>query len=84
MAKQTTPSRVAVETKIGRIVFRSKPNGAFIVRMKGQDRIRIRLNKESGSWEADAKYFNKHGVETIWMGRTAKMAYKEAIKAAWF
>ena len=84
MAKQPTPSRVAVETKIGRIVFRSKPNGTFIVRMKGQERIRIRLHKNSGLWEADGKYFNKHGVETIIEGKTPERAYKEAIKAFWF
>ncbi len=83
MVKQTTPSRIAVETKIGRIVFRAKPNGAFICRLKGQERIRIRQNKTSGLWEADAKSFNRVGAELIVEGKSPDQTYQRAIKSFW-
>jgi hypothetical protein len=81
MANQTTPSRVAVETKIGRIVFRKKPNGSFVCRLKGQERIRIRLR--DNEWEADAKSFNRIGAELIIAGKTPEQAFKRAIKSFW-
>lgn len=83
-ADQTTPSRVAVETKIGRIVFRAKPNGAFICRLKGYERIRIRQNKNSGLWEADGKSFNRIGAELIVEGKSPDQVYKRAVMAFWF
>lgn len=82
MAK-TSPAvtRIAVDTRIGRLVFRVRPNGSIVVRTKGQERIRIR--ERDGEFEADGKLFNRFGVETIVMGKTAEQCYKRAVKQFW-
>lgn len=83
MAKSTAPSRVVVETTIGRLVFKSHPNGSFVVRCKGRERIRIRLAKDQKAWEADAKSFDRYGVETIMLGKTPEQAYRRAVFHLW-
>jgi len=80
MVNSTT--RVAVETKIGRIVFRAKPNGAFIARCQGQDRIRIR--ERNGRWEADANgTVDETNTFTKLAASSPELAYKRAVKAFW-
>ena len=85
MAKSTTPSRVVVETKIGRVVFKSRPNASFVVRCTGRERIRIRPAKNPDSkkaaWEADAVDFD--GIESIVLGKTAEEAYRRAVFLFW-
>lgn len=89
MAQSTTPTaeRVVVETKAGRFVFKSRPNGSFVVKCKGFERIRIRPAKNPASkdvqWEADGKEFNRVGAETIITGKNPQQAYKRAVAHFW-
>lgn len=77
MAKSTQVTKVTVETKIGKLRFRQTPNGAFIVRCKGFDRIRIRQDRDGG-YLADAK-----GHPDVLWGRTPEKAYRQAVKQFW-
>lgn len=76
-------SKIVVDTKIGKLRFRQTPKGAFIVRCRGQERIRIRLDRATGEWEADARDFNKAGAEKIVLAKTPELCFKRAIRAFW-
>ena len=81
MAKSTVPARIAVETKIGRIVFRAKPNGSFVVRTKGRDRIRI--YPVGDAWEATTAGKNDGDMHFVTSATSPEQAYKRAIKSFW-
>jgi hypothetical protein len=81
MAKSTViaaASKIAVETTIGKLRFRKTPRGAFIVRCRGQERIRIRLDRDSGKWQADQK-----GYDSIVFGATPELCFKRAVRLFW-
>jgi hypothetical protein len=83
MAKSAISHRITVETKIGKIKFVQKPNGSFVVRTKGKERIRIRQARDGKIFEADAKEFNSVGAETIVVGKTPEQTFKRAVKHFW-
>lgn len=86
MAKSTViaaASKIVVDTKIGKLRFRQTPKGAFIVRCRGKERIRIRLDRATGEWEADARDFNKAGAEKIVLAKTPELCFKRAVRQFW-
>lgn len=77
-------SKIVVDTKIGKLRFRQTPKGAFIVRCRGQERIRIRFDDDSNKWVADAKFFHVNGDETQTVtAATPEKAFKRAIRSFW-
>jgi len=86
-SKSAQVTKVTVETKIGKIRFVQKPDGSFVARCKGYERIRIRRSKSNfprhDGYDADAKEFNSVGAETIVFGKTPEQAFKRAVKHFW-
>ena len=87
MAKSTViaaASKIVVDTKIGKLRFRQTPKGAFIVRCRGQERIRIRLDRDSNKWVADANgTVDKTDTFTKIAAATPEKAFKRALRAFW-
>lgn len=77
MAKSNTVIRVTVETRIGKIRFAQKPNGAFVVRCKGHETIRIRQLDGSTDW------FAYVGGKLTTAAKSPEKAFKKAIRVSW-
>ena len=83
----STTQRLNVATKIGVISFKEINDGrryAIKPLRSALPRLRVRP-ASSGGWEAVQvpALTNRHGVETVAIGKSAEAAFKNAVKTFW-
>lgn len=81
MARAIKPTRIVVETKIGKIKFIQKPNGSYVIRCKDLIPLNIRQVPGSDDWFVFTKF--ESGREMLLSAKTPEKAFKKASKIYW-
>jgi hypothetical protein len=76
MARAIKPTRIVVETKIGKIKFTQNPSGSYSIRCKDLVPLSIRQVPGSDKWFV----FTNFGILSA---KTPEKAFKKASKIYW-